>query len=619
MLIKIVEFPPATADIVRTEDLAAELGKEVTLHGYLRSRSDISKKLSFAQLEDPSLQKSIQLISSTKTETQTVKDAFDKLRKLELNSPVAVRGLVRSRDEKAASKDQRRITNVEIELQDIKVLNDWPRDVIFSDGVRFPPEARHLQIRTDESLRHALHFRAKAASLCRKEMEHAGFTEIETPILFKSTPEGAREFVVPTRTKGLAYALPQSPQQYKQILMASGIPRYYQLARCFRDEDRRADRQPEFTQLDLEMSFATSKDVMRVIEKLLVTLWKELLGVNLQAPFRKMSYTEAMSKYGVDKPDLRIGHEIIDISHLVPADLVSKITPDYTSKIEAVRLKISSDPKKTQEFIGRFLDQAESRSFHDNPQGGPGIFIYSSQRPLSGLQSLGFEAAERIEELLTLQEGDLLIVQARKDEPFSGGSTALGRLVSAVHTSALSQGLATTKSDHFEFLWVNDFPLFTPTSATTDPGQGGTAGLLSTHHPFTAPKTSDDVDLLLTDPLKVTADHYDIVVNGVELGGGSRRIHSASTQEYVLREILKVTPERLREFEHLIRALHAGCPPHAGLALGFDRLIAVMLGRNTVRDVIAFPKFANGEDLLVGSPSLLSDETMETYHLKFSA
>ncbi|KAI7559223.1 hypothetical protein KC346_g22855, partial [Hortaea werneckii] len=263
------------------------------------------------------------------------------------------------------------------------------------------------------------------------------FEEFETPMLFKSTPEGAREFLVPTRDPGMAYALPQSPQQYKQILMASGIPRYMQIARCFRDEDLRADRQPEFTQVDLEMAFASGEDVMRTIEDTVKALWGAMLDVkNLPAAFPRMTYEEAMSKYGSDKPDIRLGSEIRRIEYMLPQDLIMKLGPHTDPYIDVMKIPISEDAGETRKFITEFMDSPEAQPFIQNPDGQPGIFPFDTRRPLQGLHPFGFEAAEQVEEMLDLEDGDLVILQARQRGPFTGGSTPLGNLRLALHKAA---------------------------------------------------------------------------------------------------------------------------------------------------------------------------------------
>jgi aspartyl-tRNA synthetase len=361
------------------------------------------------------------------------------------------------------------------------------------------------------------------------------------------------------------------------------------------------------------MSFARAEDVMQCAEAVIKRLWTEMLGVGISdEAFPRMTYAEAMSKYGSDKPDARIGMEISRVDYLLPADMISKVTHLRDPFVEMMKMTLSDDPRETREFISAFMDSPEAEEFLTNPDGGPGIFVFDSRKPLQGLQPLGFEAAEVIGE--DLEDGDLVVLQARKNSPFSGGSTALGNLRRALHKAAVGKGLLTAQ-EGFDFRWITDFPLFSSVN-DTDPGQGGDAGIASTHHPFTSPKDPADVDLLLTDPSKVIGDHYDLVVNGVELGGGSRRIHHAAMQELMLKDVLKIPEERLLQFTHLLEALRAGCPPHAGIALGFDRLIAVMLGKESVRDVIAFPKSGKGEDVMVRSPGLVSQETLETYNLK---
>ncbi|KAE8382948.1 putative aspartyl-tRNA synthetase [Aspergillus bertholletiae] len=605
-----VEFPAATYDF-ETFLSRATADEEVVLHGYLGVRKDLSKKLAFVRLTDPTMRHSIQLVSLAKN------GALEKLKAVRANSPVAIRGKVKAKQAKGSEMEK--TDPWEIQVDDIRPLNDFPSDIIMKSDTVFPPKQRFLQLRSDSELRDALRFRAQVHNVCKEELEQCRppFVEIETPLLFKSTPEGAREFLVPTRKRGLAYALPQSPQQYKQILMASGIPRYFQFARCFRDEDLRADRQPEFTQLDMEMSFATGDDVMRTVEGIIRRLWSTLMKDPAPSgPFQRMSYQDAMSRYGSDKPDTRFGMEISRIEHLLPVDLVSKITPLVLPIVEVFKLGNSdNDPAAMSEFISQFLDSPTGAPFNNNPEGGPGIFVYDAKKPLCGLQPFGFEAAEYLEELLELDHGDLIVIQAREKSPFSGGSTPIGDLRRALHTAAVTSGIKPAPTG-FDFRWIVDFPLFSP-SSDSEPGQGGAAGISSTHHPFTAPKTAADVDLLLTDPTKVAADHYDLVVNGVELGGGSRRIHDAAVQEFILRDILQMPAERLADFSHLLEALRAGCPPHAGLALGFDRLVAVMLGKESVRDVIAFPKIGKvGEDPMVKAPSVMTEEALETYHLQ---
>ncbi|KAK6431743.1 aspartate--tRNA ligase msd1, partial [Oleoguttula sp. CCFEE 5521] len=612
-----LHFPPATCTFEELAD-GSRTGAQITLHGYLGTRRDASKTLTFTELRDMKLASTTQLVSSLASTSDAGVPAHEALRRLTTHSPVTVTGTLQTRKapQKSSGHASGLITSAEMRVESIVSLNAFPEDIIMVPETVFQADQRHLQIRNEPSLREALRFRSKAAHIIRDELcgKH-DFIEIETPLLFKSTPEGAREFLVPTRVPGMAYALPQSPQQYKQILMASGIPRYMQIAKCFRDEDLRADRQPEFTQVDLEMAFASGEDVMQTVESVVRRLWVEMLDQrDMPEPFPRMSYHEAMSKYGSDKPDLRLGSEIHRVEYMLPVDLINKIGPLSSPAVDVLKIPISEDPSATMTFVNTFMVSPAAQPFINNPHGQPGIFVIDSRKPLQGMQVFGFEAAEQVEQLLSLEDGDLVVLQARPNAPFSGGSTPIGNLRLALYKAAVAQGLLSPPTG-FAFTWITDFPLFSPTT-DSEPGQGGAAGIASTHHPFTSPKTPADVDLLLTDPLSVVADHYDLVVNGVELGGGSRRIHNAEMQKFILQDILKISNARLEAFPHLLEALRAGCPPHAGLALGFDRLIAVMLGKESVRDVIAFPKTGRGEDAMVKSPTRMTEGQLETYHLR---
>ena len=598
-----------------------EPGDETVLHGYLGSRVDVSKKLTFADLISKDLKHAIQIVSFSERGDSDINGTHHRLKTISKHSPVAAKGLIKAKKpsprnpETIHVRPYSRRDDIELELQEIYPLNRFPPNILMGDDIVHVAEDRHLQLRSSPILREALVKRSRIVQLARQVLLENGFVEIETPLLFKSTPEGAREFIVPTREKGMAYALPQSPQQYKQILMASGMPRYFQIARCFRDEDLRADRQPEFTQLDLEMAFASGEQVMAQIEELLKRLFIEELGLSeTELQFPRLTYDEAMAWYGSDKPDLRIGMKMQQIENLLPADLISKITPHVHPVVDIFNFSVSDNPRDTRQFITSFLDSPDGSPFLANPDGEPGIFVYDSSQPLDGLGAFGFQTSEYIEDTLAPKNADLIVLQARPNKPFSGGSTAAGRLRLAIHKAAVSQGLI-EPAQGYRFLWVTDFPLFTPDN-DTDPGQGGTAGFSSTHHPFTAPKSAADIALLATDPLAAKAEHYDVVVNGVELGGGSRRIHNGAFQRYILRDVLGMPAGRLLHFEHLLRVLDAGCPPHAGIALGLDRLVAVLLGRDSIRDVIAFPKTGAGEDALVRSPSPVTPELLDTYHLR---
>ena len=390
------------------------------------------------------------------------------------------------------------------------------------------------------------------------------------------------------------------------------------------------------------MSFATGQDVMQCVESLIKALWDRTLGLqlpvalpemryvgldaklHLPGSFPRMTYNDVMSKYGTDKPDLRLDYEIFRVDHMLPADLISKISGLKKPAVDAAILRtghIEAGPEYMRKFFLNILDQPDANVFHDNPSGGPGIFFLDSTKPLQGLQAFGFQAAEEIQKLLEPEDGDMIILQARPDTPrFSGGSTVLGQLVSLFHQALAKVNLIDPLRGFFP-LWVIDFPLFSPSpSKAVEPARSNAAGLTSTHHPFTSPKTPEDVDLLQTNPSEAVADHYDLVINGVEIGGGSRRIHNAKVQRYVMEEVLRMPQEKVQDFEHLFQMLESGCPPHAGFALGFDRLVAVMLGRESVRDVIAFPKTGGkGEDPTVGAPSRVDDTDWSLYGLKIKS
>ncbi|KAI1761284.1 tRNA synthetases class II-domain-containing protein [Hypoxylon sp. FL1150] len=669
-------------------------GSEVVVHGFIGKRKDINSRMSFCDLHPKQHQHGpIQIVSSWYVEESSWQRAHQYLKDIPAYSPVVAAGRLQPshRELDSSPPGSPEPQSWDLKLRTITCLNPFPKDIIVSKDAVWPPKSRHLQLRFDPLLRARLYFRSFLQQTLVSALRKASFTSIETPILFKSTPEGAREFLVPTRRPGYAYALTQSPQQYKQILMAGGIHKYFQFAKCFRDEDHRADRQPEFTQLDMEMAFATGMQMIPLIKKIVRSVYTDIhrnfllredadgvrrpvkispqreapTGVRRMnidtapeeakptkgegsryvfAPFRSMKYEAAMRDFGSDKPDLRIqlpyvssvsfvdeypaSHHCLvyanlhwQIHHIngnnLTSDFIKMITSLENPIVDSCNFRLGIPPRDAGKFIRQFMAALPNTTFKLSPESTPAVFVYDSGSPLNGLSALGHEAAQQLEEAVSstwgqYEDGDIVIMQARKDEPYYGSSTDMGRLRTAIHEAAVKEGLI-PKDPTFRFLFVHTFPLFTPNG--DDPGQGGASGFSSTHHPFTAPLTPLDFDLLKTNPLKARADHYDLVLNGVEIGGGSRRIHVAEVQEYIMRDILQMTDEGVAEFAHLIEALRAGCPPHAGFAFGFDRLVSVLLDMPSVKDVMAFPKSNKGEDLMVGSPSKITPAQQKMYHI----
>ncbi len=463
-------------------------------------------------------------------------------------------------------------------------------------------EYRFLDLRRPRNLG-LLKLRHAAGRAIRHELDEQGFLEVETPTLFKSTPEGAREFLVPSRTNpGEFYALTQSPQQYKQMLMVAGVERYYQMARCYRDEDLRADRQPEFTQVDLEMSFIDREDMYKLIEGILKRTWKETLGVDIPTPFPRMSYQEAMDRFGIDKPDTRFAMEIHDFTPLFKNSAFKVFngaanTPG--SVVRAINAKGLAD--LTQGELTNLETIAKS-------QGAKGLAFIKVEAgewksPITKFFSEEEKAALKAE--LKIEDGDIIFFAAA---PWEQASNVLGRI--RLESAALlkAKGRLSLPTDQYNFLWVIEFPLMLWDEEEKR--------YISAHHPFTAP-VKEDEPLLATDPAKVRGQHYDIVLNGVELGGGSIRIHNPAVQKRVFEDILKI-PQDLVEsrFGYMLKAFAYGAPPHGGIALGFDRVVAMLAGRSSIRDILAFPKNQNGRDLMADCPSPVTAKQLRDLRIR---
>jgi aspartyl-tRNA synthetase len=463
---------------------------------------------------------------------------------------------------------------------------------------------RYLDMRRPEMMRN-LRLRSRVATATRVFMEEQGFLEVETPTLFKSTPEGAREFLVPSRVHpGEFYALPQSPQQFKQILMVAGVERYFQLARCYRDEDLRADRQPEFTQIDIEMSFIDREDIYALIEGLLKRVWKTALNVEIPTPFQRISFEEAMNRFGIDKPDTRFAMELQDFTEAFQTSQFKVFSGAIANGGVVKALNAKGMAEATQ-------GQIETMTEHAKSFGAKGLaFIKVENGEWKSPIVKFFTEAEKdaLRTKLAIEEGDLILFAA---DQWLTACEILGRIRLYCAEILQAKGRLTIPSDRFDFLWVVEFPLLSFDKEMNR--------WYSSHHPFTAP-VEEDIPKLKDNPKKVRGQHYDIVVNGVELGGGSIRIHQPHVQKTIFEEILQIPPEETKtRFGYMLEAFRFGAPPHGGIALGFDRLMAILCGTHSIRDVIAFPKTAKGTCLMTESPTPVTARQLRDLHIEVKA
>ena len=580
----------------------AHIGQTVTLNGWVHSRRDLGG-LIFIDIRD------------REGRTQTVfdpsdlsKELFAQAAALRSECVISLTGKVRQRP---AGTNNTKIPTGEVEVgvQSLEVLN-------MADVLPFQiddPEAaakvaedtrlqyRYLDLRRPEMARN-LRLRSKVAIATRSFMDEQGFLEVETPTLFKSTPEGAREFLVPNRREaGTFYALPQSPQQFKQILMVSGVERYFQLARCYRDEDLRADRQPEFTQVDIEMSFIDREDIYALIEGLLKRVWKTALNIDVPTPFKRISFEEALNRYGIDKPDTRFGMELVDFTEEFKTSSFKVFAGTIANGGVVKALNAKGLAGATQGQIETMTEYAKSF-------GAKGLaFIKVENGEWKSPIVKFFSDAEKaaLTQKLAIQEGDLILFAA---DQWLNACEILGKIRLYCADVLKTQGKLTIDPTRFDFLWVVEFPLL-----GFDREQNR---WYSSHHPFTAPVAAD-IPLLKTDPKKVRGQHYDIVVNGVELGGGSIRIHQPDVQKTIFEELLQIPPDETKSrFGYMLEAFRYGAPPHGGIALGFDRLCAILCGTTSIRDVIAFPKTAKGTCLMTDSPSQVSPKQLRDLYIE---
>jgi aspartyl-tRNA synthetase len=491
----------------------------------------------------------------------------------------------------------------ELEIHNISDTPPFPLDDAGGDKVNEDLRLtyRYLDLRRPK-MRKNLMVRHRAAKSIRDYFDAQEFIEVETPALFKSTPEGAREYLVPSRIHaGQFYALSQSPQQFKQILMVAGVEKYFQIARCFRDEDLRADRQMEFTQVDVEASFVTREDIYALFEGMLKKLWKDVLGIEIPTPFPRMPFVDAMNRYGVDKPDVRFPLELVDFSDTFKSSAfkVFQSTVAGGGVIKAINAKGLSDI--TQGELKNFEDVAKSL-------GAKGLaFIKVEGGEWKSPIVKFFNDAEKAEltQKLKIEEGDIVFFAAA---PWEKACAILGRL--RLESAALLQkrGKLTIRHDDWQFLWVIDFPLMTHDEAENR--------YVATHHPFTAP-VPEDIAYLDSNPKAVRGQHYDVVLNGMELGGGSIRIHQPALQKKVFEEVLKIPQDVVENrFGYMLKAFTYGAPPHGGIAFGLDRMVALLCGTTSIRDVIAFPKTQKGQDLMAQSPTPVTDRQLKDLHIK---
>ncbi len=570
---------------------AADIGKEVVLMGFTNSVRNLGG-VNFINLRD--ISGIVQLFFNTDNP-----ELYEKAAKVRSEYVLAVKGTVRARGEGAVNKDMA-TGEIEIEVTELRILSSAETPPFYIEENSDVKEElrlkyRFMDLRRPDMQRNFV-LRHKMAKVAHDFFDENGFLEIETPMLVKSTPEGARDYVVPSRVhSGKFYALPQSPQLYKQLLMVSGMDRYFQIVKCFRDEDLRADRQPEFTQLDMELSFVDADDVMEINERFMQRMFKEIKGIDLKLPFVKMPYSEAMDRFGSDKPDTRFGLELKDISDIVKDCEFSVFAGaiENGGSVRAINAEGLGEKltRKTIDALGEFVKTYRAKGLawiKLNPDG--------VQSPVA--KFLKEEEMGAILERMNAKEGDVIFIVADKNNVVYDSLGAL-RLEIAKRFDLIDK-------NRYDFLWVTDFPLLEFDEEANR--------YVAMHHPFTCPK-DEDVALLDTDPSKVRAKAYDIVLNGVELGGGSIRIHDAVLQEKMF-GVLGFTKEQAWDrFGFLMGAFKYGTPPHGGLAYGFDRMVMLISGLDNIREVIAFPKVQNASELMSGAPDYIDGRQIEELHI----
>ena len=579
-----------------TEVTTAHIGQEVTVMGWVQ-KSRNKGGIIFVDLRDRS--GILQIIFE---ENDCGAENFAKAEKLRSEFVVAVTGRVEARS--GAVNTNLATGAIEIRANSMRILSEsetppFPIEENSKTKEELRLKYRFLDLRRPD-IQKNLMIRSQVATLTRAFLASEGFLEIETPTLIKSTPEGARDYLVPSRVHpGSFYALPQSPQLFKQLLMCSGYDRYFQLARCYRDEDLRADRQPEFTQIDMELSFVDVDDVLDVNERLLKKLFKEICGFDVQLPIPRMTWQEAMDRFGSDKPDLRFGMELKNVSEVVKGCefAVFKGALENGGSVRGINAQGQGHmPRKKIDALVEYAKGFGAKGLAYVAISEDGTFKSSFAK---------FMKEEEMNALINVMDGkpgDLLLFAADRNKVVFD---VLGNL-----RLELARQLDLLKKDDFKFLWVTEFPLLEYSEEEDR--------YVAMHHPFTMPM-DEDIQYIDSDPGRVRAKAYDIVLNGVEMGGGSVRIHQADIQSKMF-EVLGFTPERAGEqFGFLLEAFKYGVPPHAGLAYGLDRVVMLMVGADSIRDVIAFPKVKDASCLMTEAPGQVDDKQLEELHIAVAA